>query len=134
MDSLLLSTMQLTMPKSNYTLRAMYRFVIINIIVKTFFTCTHSPNPYFQYLSIYAIAVQFQFKNFIEVKRTDKSLKYNSIWIGNLAPLSEVSLTHSFRISMTTSLNKCASQYIVLVWLCCLGVLWLKWRLAYISY
>ena len=38
-----------------------------------------------------------------------QNFKNNSIWI-----------------SMTTSLNKCASQYIVLVWLCCLGVLCLK--------
>ena len=57
------------MPESNYTLRAMYRYVIINIIVKTFFTCTHSPNPYFQYLSIYALAVQFQFKKFYRGKK-----------------------------------------------------------------
>ena len=33
---------------------------------------------------------------------------------------------HQDRIRMTTSLNKCASQCIVFVWLCCLGVLCLK--------
>ena len=58
----------------------------------------------------------------IKVERADERLQYNNIWIGSLAPLSEVGLTHSFRISMTTSLNKCASQCIVLLWLCCLGV------------
>ena len=50
----------------------------------------------------------------IEIERTEKRLQCNNKWIVSLAPLSEVSLTHSFRISTITILNKCASQYIVL--------------------
>ena len=32
----------------------------------------------------------------VEVERTDERLLYNNIWIGSLALLSEVGLTHSF--------------------------------------
>ena len=40
--------------------------------------------------------------------------------------MSKVNLTHSFGISMTNNLNKCASQYNVLVWLLLLGCVMLK--------
>ena len=44
----------------------------------------------------YNVHLQIKIRSrFTEVERMDKSLQFNNIWIGSLAPLSEVGLTHA---------------------------------------